>query len=284
MTTEENKIVVFENQDIRRIWYNEEWWYVVNDIVKVLTDSTNVKDYIGKMRRRDNELRQGWGQIVLPLSVNSSGGKQKMNCANTKGILRIIQSIPSPKAEPFKQWLAQVGYERLEEEENPNLIWERLKQKYRDLGYDDQWINRRILSRVVRGELTEEWKDRGIISHREYAILTAEISKGTFGVTPSEHKTLKKLKRESLRDHMTNEELIFMMLGEEATKHETIRNDHQGFAENKIAAIRGGDIAGKARATYEEQTGKQVVSSQNFKQQINAAKKQRKLESKKKKI
>lgn len=283
---EQNTIILFEDSPVRRLWHQGEWWYSIIDAISILSESSQPSRYWTQLR---DKIEAESGDIQLfanieKLKMPSRDGRMRgTEATNRQGILRLIQSIPSPKAEPFKQWLAQTGDERMQEEEDPNLILERLKQKYRDQGYDDVWIDRRIMSRVIRGELTDEWKERGIISHREYAILTAEISKGTFGILPSEHKKYKDLKRENLRDHMTNEELIFMMLGEEATKKEAIRNDHKGFNENKIAAMRGGEVAGKARETYEEQTGEKVVSSKNFKAQIKEAKKQKRLEAKKKK-
>lgn len=270
---EQDKIIVFEEQHIRRVWHNEEWWYVVTDVVQVLTESKNSSGYIKDMRRRDPELSKGWGQIATPLSVQTPGGKQKLNCANTQGLFRIIQSIPSAKAEPFKLWLAQVGYERIQEIENPELAAERARQYYRDLGYDEKWIDSRLQSISTRGQLTDEWKNRGVREGMEYSILTAEISRATFGLIPSEHKSLKGLKRENLRDHMTNLELIFTMLGEESTRQQAIKGDAQGFEPNREAAIKGGTIAGAALETYEERSGDKVVSNQNFKPQITAAKK-----------
>lgn len=176
----QNKIVVFESKQVRRIWHQEEWWYVVADVVAILTDSVNPRDYIKKMRKRDEELSKGWGQFVPTLSVDTPGGKQKLGCANTQGLFRIIQSIPSPKAEPFKQWLAKVGYERIQEMENPELAAERTREYYRALGYSDEWIERRMQSIAIRTQLTDEWQDRGVQEGQEYAILTAEISKATF--------------------------------------------------------------------------------------------------------
>lgn len=236
------------------------------------------------MRRRDSELSKGWGQIATPLSVETSGGRQKLNCASTQGLFRIIQSIPSPKAEPFKLWLAKVGYERVQEIENPELAAERARQYYRDLGYDEKWIEVRIQSIAVRGQLTDEWKGRGVNEGPEYSILTAEISRATFGLAPSEHKEIKGLKRENLRDHMTNLELIFTMLGEEGTKREAIDSDAQGFDENKVAAKKGGTAAGKALQAYEDESGKKVVSPTNFKGQIAEAKKQKRISGKEKGI
>lgn len=273
---QENKIVVFQEKQIRRVWHNEEWWFVVEDIVLTLTDSKDIKQYIRRMRKRDQELSKGWVQIVLPLPVETAGGVQKINCANTEGIFRIIQSIPSPKAEPFKKWLAKVGYERIKEIENPELAAQRAREYYKALGYNDKWIEARLKSIEVRGQLTDEWQERGVKEGLEYAILTAEISKATFGMKPSEYKSFKGLKRENLRDHMTPLELIFTMLGEEGTRREAIDQDAQGFEENKDAAQKGGTAAGKALDAYEGETGKRVVTTQNFKDQIKAAKKSKK--------
>ena len=274
---ENNKIVLFETQPIRRIWHNEEWWFVIVDVIKILTDSKNPSGYLKDMRRRDEMLLQGWGQIATPLSITTKGGKQKINCANTEGILRVIQSIPSAKAEPFKRWMAKVGYERIQEIENPELAAERARQYYKDLGYSDDWIAKRLQSIEIRGKLTDEWKNRAIKEGREYAILTAEISKATFGVRPSEHRALKDLKRENLRDHMTDLELIFTMLGETSTTNAAEKKDAIGFEANKKAAKEGGAAAGDALKAYEKRTGTKVVSNQNFKSQIKEAKKKNKL-------
>ena len=197
-------------------------------------------------------------------------------------MFRLIQSIPSPNAEPFKQWLAKVGYERVQEIENPELAAERARQYYKDLGYSDEWIATRLKSIEVRGQLTDEWKDRDVKAGLEYAILTAEISRATFGLKPSDYKKYKGLARENLRDHMTNLELIFTMLGEEQTKQEAIKDDAHGLEENKKAAIEGGSAAGDALGAFEKRTGQKVVSDKNFKDQIKAAKKQKKLKAKKK--
>ncbi|MEA3241495.1 MAG: Bro-N domain-containing protein [Pseudomonadota bacterium] len=189
------KIDVFRGKEIRRTLHDNEWWFVVADVVAVLTDSVNPSDYIKKMRSRDRELAKGWGQIVTPLSIETSGGKQRLNCANTEGIFRIIQSIPSPKAEPFKRWLAKVGYERVQEIEDPELATKRSRELYQAKGYSDDWIEKRLRGIAIRAELTDEWKNRDVGNNREYAILTAEISKATFGMTPSEYKNLKQLDR-----------------------------------------------------------------------------------------
>lgn len=244
---QENKIIVFQEKHIRRAWHNEEWWFAVSDVVETLTDTKNVRQYIKKMRSRDTELNRNWGTICTPLQMMAKDGKKrKVNAANTEGIFRIIQSIPSPKAEPFKQWLAKVGYERIQEIENPELAAERARQYYRDLGYDEKWIETRLQAIAIRGQLTDEWKSRGVKEGLEYSILTAEISRATFGLIPSEYMQLKGLKRENLRDHMTNLELIFTMLGEEQTRQEAIKRDAQGFPENKEAAVEGGTAAGNA--------------------------------------
>jgi hypothetical protein len=229
-----------------------------------LTDSQNPTDYIKKMRKRDEQLSQGWGQIVTPLLVETAGGKQKINCANAQGLLRIIQSIPSSKAEPFKLWLAKVGAERLEEIENPELATQRSREIYKLKGYPDDWIEKRMRSIAIREELTDEWKNRGIKEQIEYSILTAEISKATFGLTPSEYKSLKGLKSQNLRDHMTDLELIFSMLGEASTKEIVVNINPQGFVENKKAAKAGGKIAGDARKQLEIKSGKKVVSKENY--------------------
>ncbi len=263
---ENNKIVLFEEKKVRRIWHNEAWYFVISDVIEVLTDTTNVKQYWQKLNRRDPELKGGV-QIVR-LLFDTEGGKQKMNCANTERLLRIIQSIPSTKAEPFKRWLAQVGYERILDIENPELGFERLKDIYRAKGYTDEWIDTRLKSIDIRKELTEEWKGRGVKEGQEYSILTAQIAKATFGLTPTEHKSLKQLDKENLRDHMTNLELIFTMLGEEATRQIAVSDDAKNFEENHDAATRGGNIAGKARKNLEKETGKAVVSPTNFINQI----------------
>ncbi len=251
-----NKLVIFQEKEIRRVWHNDEWWFVLEDVVLTLTDSNDVKQYIRRMRSRDLELSKGWVQIVLPLPVETKGGVQNINCANTEGIFRIVQSITSPKAELFKQWLAKVGYERIQEIENPELAAERARQYYRELGYSEDWIAKRLQSVEIRGKLTDEWKERGVKEGIEYSILTAEISEATFGMKPKDYKEFKGLTRENLRDHMTDLELIFTMLGETATRNKTIDKDAQGFEENKTAAIEGGRAAGKALMPSRMKRGK----------------------------
>jgi DNA-damage-inducible protein D len=278
---DKNKLIVFQEKHIRRVWYKEEWWFSVSDVVEVLTDTADIRQYIKKMRKRDDALNSNWGTICTPVQlVAKDGKKRKVNCANTEGIFRIIQSIPSPKAEPFKQWLAKVGYERIQEIENPELAAERARQYYRDLGYDDSWIENRMQSIEIRGKLTDEWKNRGVKEGLEYAILTAEIAKASFGMTPSEYKKFKGLNRENLRDHMTDLELIFTMLGETQTRIEAINKDAQGLRENKEAAQKGGKAAGKALDAFEKETQQKVVRDTNFLNQIEEAKKQKKLEDK----
>lgn len=270
---ETTKIALFRQRAIRKVLHGGQWWFVIVDVVAALTDSPEPSAYLKDMRRRDPEIatlmkpvdKRG-GQIEPPLllSVDTPGGKQKLSCWHTEGIFRLIQSIPSPKAEPFKRWLAKVGYERMQEIENPELAQQRMKALYRAKGYSDDWIEKRARGIAVREELTDEWRKRGVKAGQEYSILTAEISKATFGVTPSEYKKLKGLERENLRDHMTNLELIFTMLGEASTTAIARTDDARGFEQNKDAAARGGGVAGKARQQLETETGKPVVSGKNF--------------------
>ena len=261
-------IAVFQEATIRRTWHNEGWWFVIVDVVAVLTDSVQPEGYVKDLRRRVPELAKGWGQIAAPLAVKTAGGAQRVNCANTEGLFRIIQSIPSPKAEPFKRWLAQVGYERVKEIENPELASARARELYQAKGYPQAWIEKRLRSISVRGELTDEWKARGVADGKEYSILTAEIARATFGVTPAEHSHLKSLDSvktgNNLRDHMTDLELIFTMLGEASTTEITRRSDAIGFDENRTSAKEGGKIAGNARKALEAKTGKKVVSKANY--------------------
>lgn len=261
-----SNIKLFESRQIRSVWNEaeEKWYFVVEDVVAVLTDSKDPKQYIKRMRQRDEALAQGWVQIVPTLSVETAGGKQKMSCANAQGLLRIIQSIPSPKAEPFKLWLAQVGSDRLDEIENPELASQRARDLYKLKGYSDDWIEKRMRSIAIREELTDEWKSHGVKEQIEYAILTAEISKATFGLTPSEYKKVKGLKGQNLRDHMNDLELIFSMLGEASTTAIVKTQNPKGFQENKKAAKQGGAVAGNARKELESKTGQKVVSNQNY--------------------
>lgn len=260
----ETRIAVFHGAQIRRTFHNSEWWFVVEDVVRALTDSLDPKQYIKRMRQRDSELRKGWVQFVPPLWIETAGGRQRMPCADTEGIFRIIQSIPSARAEPFKRWLAQVGYERIQEIEDPEIASKRIRAIYKAKGYSDDWIEKRMRSIAIRDELTGEWKKRGVREQREYAILTAQISKAAFGLTPSQYKALKGLERQNLRDHMNDLELIFSMLGEAATTEIARAQDPQGFDGNKRVARAGGAVAGKARRDLERKTGKRVVSPENY--------------------
>jgi len=226
----ETRIALFQRQEVRRTIHNHEWWFVISDVVTVLTDSIDASDYLKKLRKRDpslGEVFKGGGQLVPPLGLefDTPGGRQLLQCWNTEGLFRIIQSIPSPKAEPFKRWLAKVGYERIQEIEDPELATKRTRAIYKAKGYSDDWIEKRMRSIAIRDELTDEWKKRGVREQREYAILTAEISQATFGLTPSQYAEFKRLKRENLRDHMTDLELIFSMLGEAATTEITRTQD-----------------------------------------------------------
>ena len=209
-------VALFQERAIRRTWHQNAWWFAIVDVVAVIAESVQPEGYIKDLRRRDKDLAQGWGQIATPLPIETEGGVQRINCANTEGLLRIIQSIPSPRAEPFKRWLAKVGYERIQEIENPELASTRARELYEAKGYPKAWIEKRLRSVAIRGELTDEWKQRGVQEGKEYAILTSEIARATFGVTPGEHSKLKSLDKaktgNNLRDHMTDLELIFTML------------------------------------------------------------------------
>ncbi len=267
MTAQEiAKLAVFEGKEIRKTIHNGEWWFSVADVVVVLTDTPNATDYIKKMRKRDDELSKGWGQIVTPLWLATEGGKQKVNCASTEGLFRIIQSIPSPKAEPFKRWLAKVGHERIQEIENPELAMARMQELYEKKGYPKEWIGKRMRGIAVRQDLTDEWKNRGAKNSREYAILTNEIMQGAFDLKVEDYKTVKGLERENLRDHMTDMELILTMLAEATTTTLHRDRDSQGFEPLKEDARDGGAVAGRTRKDIEQQTGKPVVSQDNFKE------------------
>lgn len=265
----ETRIALFRKKEIRKTLHQNEWWFVLTDVVAALTDSANPSGYLKDMRKRDASLAdalKGGGQIAPPLSFEfpTAGGPQKLPCWNTEGIFRLIQSIPSPKAEPFKRWLAKVGYERVQEIEDPELATKRTRALYQAKGYSDAWIEKRMRSIAIRDELTGEWKKRGVKEHLEYSILTAEISKAAFGLTPSEYAAHKGLQRQNLRDHMTDLELIFSMLGEAATTEITRTTDAEGFPQNKTAATAGGTVAGNARRDLEKKSGRKIVSRENY--------------------
>ena len=263
-----SNIKLFESKQIRSEWNEAEqkWYFAIIDVVEILTESNNPRRYWSDLKRKLN--KEGFSQlyeIIVQLKMMSSDGKKYItDCADAKGLLRIIQSIPSPKSEPFKQWLAQVGSDRLDEIENPELATQRSRELYKLKGYPDDWIEKRMRSIAIRDELTGEWKNRGVKEQMEYAILTAEISKVTFGLTPSEYKKMKGLKSQNLRDHMTDLELIFSMLGEASTTKVTRAKNAKGFIENKVAARIGGKIAGNALKELEKESGEKVITSENY--------------------
>ena len=264
-----NNIKLFQEKKIRSVWNEEEqqWYFSVVDVVGVLTDSVNPTDYLKKMRKRDEELATYLGTTCPQVEmVTDTGKKRKTLAANVQALFRIIQSIPSPKAEPFKLWLAQVGYERVQEIENPELAQERMKELYEQKGYPKDWIDKRLRGIAIRQNLTDEWKERGITEKSDYAILTAEISRATFGLTPSDHQIYKGLtkKNQNLRDHMSDLELIFTMLGERVTTEISQKEKPDTFTKSKQVAQRGGNVAGVAREQAEKELGRSVVSPENF--------------------
>jgi hypothetical protein len=258
-------LALFQGRQVRKVLHDDVWFFSVQDVVAILAESADPRQYIKKLRSRDPSLDSNWGTICTPLPLVAPDGKvRSTHCANARGLFRIIQSIPSPKAEPFKAWLAQVGAERIQEIENPELASQRARDLYKAKGYPEDWIEKRMRAIAIREELTGEWKDRGIQEQKDFAILTAEISRATFGVTPSQHKSIKGLERENLRDHMNDLELIFSMLGEAATTEITRAKDARGFVENKETAREGGNVAGRARKELEQKSGRKVVTSENF--------------------
>ena len=261
-----NGLAVFQDKEIRKVWHNEEWWFSVVDVVGALSDSVDAKDYWYRLKKRELEssgveLSTNCRQLKLK---SSDGKKYATDCANTEGIFRIIQSIPSKKAEPFKLWLAKAGYERVQEIENPELAQRRMKELYRAKGYSEAWIEKRLRGIAVRDELTDEWKERDVKEGKEFAILTDEISKATFGLKTKEYKQVKGLEKENLRDHMDDMELIFTMLGEASTTSIARSKNAQGFSENKEVAKEGGGIARIARVALEQKTGDRVVKGDNY--------------------
>ena len=259
-----HQIAIFKGKSIRKTIYNKEWYFSVIDVVEALTNSPTPSQYWGKIKQRefiDPQLSPIWVQLKLE---SADGKKYETDCANTEGMFRIIQSIPSPKAEPLKRWLAKVGYERMQEIENPELATKRTRMLYKLKGYPEDWIEKRMRGIAIREELTDEWQKRGAAEERDYEILTAEISKATFGITPSDYKKLKGLKRQNLRDHMDDFELIFTMLGERATAEIHRAEDTQRIHKLKSDAHAGGKIAGGARKQLEKRLKRSIVSKQNF--------------------
>jgi prophage antirepressor-like protein len=262
----QDKVVVFGAKKIRRLWHDDQWFFSVVDIIAALTDSENPRNYWNMMKAREQkQSKVQLSTLCVQLKMMSADGKSyNTDAVNTRSAFRIIQSIPSPKAEPFKQWLAKVGYERVQEIEDPELAQQRMKELYRQKGYPSDWIEKRVRGIAVRDELTDEWKNRGIRTDNEFAILTSEISQATFGLTPAQYKKIKGLRRENLRDHMNDLELIFTMLGEAATTEIARNKDAQGFKKNKRAAREGGAVAGSARRQLEAKSGRKVVTSANY--------------------
>jgi len=260
------KIAVFQKKEIRKIIHKNEWWFSVTDIIEALTGTQRPRKYWNDLKKK--LIKEGYFEVsenIGQLKIAAPDGKKReTDCANTETIFRIIQTVPSPKAEPFKRWLAKVGYERVQEIEDPELATKRTRAIYKAKGYSDAWIEKRMRGIEVRATLTNEWKNRGVKEGQEYAILTAEISKATFGMTPSEYQKLKKLKRENLRDHMNDLELIFTMLGEASTTEIAKNKNSQGFTENKTVAREGGAVAGKARKDLELKSGKKVSTDKNY--------------------
>ena len=272
---ESNALVVFQDKKIRRIWHEKEWFFSVVDVVKALTDSPTPRQYWGKVKKREfNAIEVS--PIWVQLKLRAEDGKlRETDCANTESMFRIIQSIPSKKAEPFKLWLAQVGHERIEEIENPELAQARMKELFKAKGYSNDWIEKRVRGIAVRQELTDEWSNRGVKEGTEYGILTNEISKATFGKTVEEYKEFKKLKKENLRDHMTDLEIIFTMLGEASTAKIARSRDAQGFIQNKKAATLGGKIAGNARKKLELEAGEKIATKENYLQETEAGRRKK---------
>lgn len=264
----ESALKIFQEKTVRTHWDDEQekWFFSVQDVVQILTETPNVKDYIKKIKKRDSELNSNWGTICPLVQMQAADGKmRKIQAADTEGIFRIIQSIPSPKAEPFKRWLAKVGADRIEETENPELAFDRAMETYLKKGYSKEWINQRLKSIEVRKELTDEWDSKGVKKGLEYAILTNEITKAWAGLEIKDYKNLKGLKKENLRDNMSNLELVLNMLAEASTSEISKQKNPKNFEENKVVAKKGGDVAKAARLKLESTTGKKVVTNKNAK-------------------
>lgn len=265
----DNTLIPFEGKNIRKIWHEEQWYFSVVDAIGILTDSPTPRKYWNTLKSREPQLSSVCRQLKLE---SADGKKYATDCADTEGMLRAIMSIPSPKAEPLKLWLAEQGKRTIDETENPELLTERQAEIYRAKGYPDEWILRRVQTIETRKQLTDEWKNRGVTESKEFSILTATIAKGTFGLTPSEHAQLKGLEKENLRDHMTPLELILTALSEEVTKTIVIDQNAQGYEENHHAAVKGGEVGKKALKNVEEATKRKVVSSENYLNRLNAEK------------
>lgn len=257
-----DSIKLFEDRKVRTVWDNEQekWYFAIVDVIAVLTDSPNPTDYLKKLRKRDSELAKGWGQFVTPLSIQTTGGKQRINCADVQSVFRIIQSIPSPKAEPFKMWMAKIAAERLDQIQDPELSIEQALADYKRLGYSDNWINQRLKSIEIRKDLTDEWKKHGLKEGVQFATLTDIIYQAWSDMTAKEYKDFKGLKKESLRDNMTNKELVLNMLAELSTKEISESKQPSTFSEHRQVAKSGGEIARNARIELETKTGKNVIS------------------------
>jgi len=279
-----DKIIVFENRKIRQTWFNEEWWFVAVDIIRALSDSKDPSGYLKDMRRRDEGFKEGWGQIATPLEFETSGGRQKMNCVSVKGAFRLIQSIPSKKAEPFKRWLAKVGYERVQEIEDPELAQQRMKEIYKQKGYSKEWIEKRVRGIAIRQELTDEWGERGVDENIGFAILTKDIMKAAFDKDVKGYKEFKGLEKENLRDHMDDIELVLTMLGEVTTTRFTRDRDSIEFTALRKDANDGGNVAGDARKNIEKQLGKSVMLDKSVLEKEKEKEKIKIREKEKKKI
>lgn len=261
---ENNELTPFEGNGIRKVWHDEQWFFAIIDIIAVLAETSSPRQYWTKVKNglvNESQLQPFWLQLKM---IAPDGKNRLTDCANAEGIFRIIMSVPSPKAEPLKLWLAEQGKRAIDEAENPELLSDRQTELYRAKGYTDEWIAKRVQSIKTRKELTAEWKKRGITDNREYGILTAVIAKGTFGLNPSEHGELKGLTKQNLRDHMTPIELIFSALGEETTRLLTEKEDAKGYTENYDVATKGGQMVGESLKGYEQRTGLTVVSTDNF--------------------
>ena len=273
---QDSKIILFQEKQVRRVWHNEQWFFSIIDVVGILSESTDPQRYWSVLKSRLKK-QEGFDVTTICSKLKMPGHDGKnypTDCANTEGVLRLIMSVPSPNAEPFKLWMAKVGQERIEEIENPEIGMERIRELYKAKGYTTEWIERRMQSIETRKQLTEEWKNRGVKEGQEYAILTAEIAKATFGLTPSEHGKFKGLEKQNLRDHMTPLELIFTALGEEVTRSIAVAENANGFIANQEAAVQGGKLAGDARERVERDKRVKVVSSENYLNQIEEAENQ----------